>query len=247
MAEKKIALVTGANKGIGLETARQLAQQGITVLLGARDEKRGREAEAQLRNEHLDVQFLQVDVDNPATHETARKFIEENFGKLDILVNNAGILIDPNENGRFVPTSKMPLEIFRQTFETNFFNLIALTQALVPLIKKSDAGRVVNLSSVLASLTLHSDPNSEVYHYKLPAYNTSKTALNAFTVHLAYELRDTPIKVNTVHPGYVKTDINNNAGTMPPDEGAKTSVALATLPANGFTGKFIHLGEELPW
>jgi NAD(P)-dependent dehydrogenase (short-subunit alcohol dehydrogenase family) len=244
---KKVALVTGANKGIGFETARQLAGQGIKVLLGARDETRGRDAETKLKNDNLDVQFLHLDVDKPETHESARKFIDDNFGKLDILVNNAAIAIDDFKNGTTVPTSETPLEIYRQTFETNFFNLIALTNALVPLIKKSDAGRIVNLSSVLGSLTLHSDPKSDFYHYKVPAYDISKTALNAYTVHLAYELRDTAVKVNAAHPGYVSTEMNDHQGPMAVEDGAKTSVELATLAADGFTGKFVHLGEELPW
>jgi NAD(P)-dependent dehydrogenase (short-subunit alcohol dehydrogenase family) len=249
MAEnnQKVALVTGANKGIGFETAKQLAEKGFTVLLGARDETRGREAEAKLKNENLDVRFLHLDVDNPETHEAARKFIEGNFGKLDVLVNNAAIAIDEFKNGGTVPTSETPLDVYRQTFETNFFNLIALTNRLVPLVKKSEAGRIVNLSSVLGSLTLHSDPASDFYHYKVPAYDISKTALNAYTVHLAYELRDTPIKVNAAHPGYVSTDMNDHQGQMTVEDGAKTSVELATLQSDGFTGKFVHLGEELPW
>ncbi len=239
--------MTGANKGIGFETAKQLAEQGFTVLLGARDETRGNEAKAKLKKENLDVRFLHLDVDEPETHEAARKFIEENFGKLDVLVNNAAIAVDEFKSGTLVPTSQTPLDIYRRTFETNFFNLIALTQTLLPLVKKSEAGRIVNLSSALGSLTLHSDSASPFYGFKVPAYNISKTALNAFTVHLAYELKDTPVKVNAAHPGYVSTDMNDNQGPMAVKDGAKTSVQLATLSDNGFTGKFVHLGEELPW
>lgn len=244
---KKIALITGANKGIGFETARQLARQSYTVLLGARDEKRGREAEATLQAEGLDAHFIHLDVDQPETHEAARKYIEENFGKLDVLINNAGIMLDQMENGTPVPASQTPLDIFRRTFETNFFGVIALTQKLLPLIKKSAAGRIVNLSSVLGSLKLHSDPEQPYYHFKVPAYNISKTALNGFTVHLAYELRDTPIKVSSAHPGYVDTDMSNHQGPLSVEEGARTSVALATLPADAPSGRFIHLGEELAW
>lgn len=243
---KKIALVTGANRGIGLETVRQLAQQDIKVLLGARNAERGQVAAAKLQEEGLDVEFIQLDVDDVATHQSAEKYIEETFGKLDILVNNAGIAIDEIKDGVPVPASKTPLETFRKTFDTNFFNVIALTQTLVPLVKKSDAGRIVFLTSALGSLTLHSDPSWEVYHYKVPAYDVSKTALNGYGVHLAYELRNTPVKVNLAHPGSVETDMNVH-GTLTVEEGAKTSVALATLPADGFTGQFIHLGEELPW
>jgi len=244
---KKVALVTGANKGIGFETAKQLARRGITVLLGARDETRGSEAASKLKGEGLDAHFVHLDVDDAQTHQTVARFVEEKFGKLDILINNAGVLIDEYESDAPVPAGKLRLDVYRRTFETNFFGLIAVTQAFLPLVRKSDAGRIVNLSSVLASLTLHSDPTSDFYHFKAPAYNASKTALNAFTVHLAYELRDTSVKVNAAHPGYVDTDMSNHQGPMAVEDGAKTSVQLATLPADGFTGKFVHLGEELPW
>nr|HQU83182.1 SDR family NAD(P)-dependent oxidoreductase [Pyrinomonadaceae bacterium] len=160
--------------------------------------------------------------------------------------NNAGIFIDESENGVPVGASKTSKEIFRKTFDTNFFNTIAVTQTFVPLVKKSDAGRIVFLSSGLGSLNLHSDPASPIYNWKVPAYDISKTALNGYAVHLAYELKDTPIKVNAAHPGSVVTDMNAN-GEIEVEEGAKTSVLLATLPADGYTGKFIYLGEELPW
>ena len=243
---KKIALITGANRGIGFETARQLGQLGIKVLLGARSEEKGKEAAETLKNEGFDVEFIQLDVDDTKTHQSAAKQIEEKFGKLDILINNAGIFIDESENGVPVQASKTSLDVFRKTFETNFFNTIAVTQQFVPLIKKSEAGRIVFLSSGLGSLNLHSDPTSEIYNWKVPAYDVSKTALNGYVVHLAYELKDTPIKVNTAHPGLVGTDMNAN-GQIPVEEGAKTSVALATLPADGYTGKFIYLDNELPW
>jgi NAD(P)-dependent dehydrogenase (short-subunit alcohol dehydrogenase family) len=246
MSEKKIALITGANRGIGFETARQLGQQGIKVLIGARSEENGREAERKLKTEGYDAEFILLDVDDPQTHASAAKYVEDAYGKLDILINNAGIFIDENENGVPVGASRTSEEIFRRTFDTNFFNTIAVTQKFIPLVKKSDAGRIVFLSSGLGSLNLHSDPSSPIYNWKVPAYNISKTALNGYAVHLAYELRDTPVKVNAAHPGSVVTDMNAN-GEIPVEEGAKTSVALATLPADGYTGKFVYLGEELPW
>jgi NAD(P)-dependent dehydrogenase (short-subunit alcohol dehydrogenase family) len=249
MAEQnkgKIALVTGGNRGIGLETAKQLAQQGMHVLLGARNEAKGLEAAKKLKSDGQDVEFILLDVDDEKTHAKAAKVIEEKFGKLDVLVNNAGILIDERSQGGFVAASKTPLAVFRKTFETNFFNVIALTQTMIPLLKKSTAGRIVFLSSGLGSLTLHSDPKSPIYNYKAPAYDVSKTALNGYAVHLAYELKDTPIKVNLAHPGSVVTDMNAH-GDIEVSEGAKTPVALATLPADGYNGKFIHLGKELPW
>lgn len=243
---KKIALVTGANRGIGLETVRQLAVQNIKVLLGARNEHKGLEAVKSLKADGLDVEYINLDVDNLDTHESASKIIEDKYGKLDILINNAGILLDEVNEAGPVPASKTPMELYRKTFETNFFNVIALTQKLLPLVKKSDAGRIVLLSSCLGSLSMHSDPASEIYGFKVPAYDISKTALNGFAVHLAYELKDTSVKVNAAHPGSVKTDMNAG-GSLEIEDGAKTSVALATLPDDGYTGKFIHLGEELPW
>lgn len=243
---QKIALITGANRGIGFETARQLGQQGIKVLVGARSEENGSEAEAKLKGEGFDAEFVLLDVDDTGTHETAVNYVEKHYGKLDILINNAAINIDENHDGAYVQASRITPDVLRKTFDTNFFNTVALTQAFVPLIKKSDAGRIVFLSSGLGSLTLHSDPNSPIYNYKVPAYDISKTALNGYAVHLAYELKDTSIKVNAAHPGSVVTDMNQN-GEIPVEEGAKTSVSLATLPADGYTGKFIYLGEELPW
>lgn len=245
---QKVALITGANRGIGFETARQLGQQGIKVLIGARSEEKGKEAEAALKSEGLDVEYINIDVDNTASHASAAKEIEEKYGKLDILINNAGIFLaeEFDADGSMIPASKTSSETFRKTFDTNFFNTIEVTQTLLPLVKKSDAGRIVFLSSGLGSLGLHSDPTSPIYNYKVPAYNISKTALNGYVVHLAHELKDTNIKVNTAHPGSVVTDMNKN-GQIPVEEGAKTSVDLATLPADGYSGKFIHLGQELPW
>lgn len=243
---KKIALVTGANRGIGFETARQLGQQGIKVLLGARSLEKATDAAEALKSENLDVEPILLDVDNPATHESAAQEIEDKFGVLDILVNNAAISIDEYENDAPVQASKTSQEVFRKTFDTNFFNTIAVTQTLLPLVKKSDAGRIVFVSSGLGSLTLHTDPDSPIYNFKVPAYDISKTAINGYAVHLAHELKETPIKVNTLHPGSVVTDMNPQ-GELTVEEGAKTSVDLATLPADGYTGKFIHLGNELPW
>ncbi len=161
-SNKKIALITGANKGIGYETARQLANQGITVLIGARDEQRGKDAAAKLQSEGVDARFLQLDVNDEKTYEAARRFIEDKFGKLDILVNNAGIALDLNQK-----PSEVDLQTVQQTFEVNFFGVISVTQSLLPLIRKSDAGRIVNVSSGLGSLTQHSDP-----HWKKPSGTT---------------------------------------------------------------------------
>jgi NAD(P)-dependent dehydrogenase (short-subunit alcohol dehydrogenase family) len=237
----KIALVTGANKGIGLETSRQLAKLGFVVLMAARDESRG-EAAAQLAKEGGQVRFLKLDTAIAADRASAAGWIAEKYGKLDVLINNAAVNLD-----RDTKASTVSEEILRKTFDTNFFAVIALTQKLLPLLAKSEAGRIVNLTSNLASLTQHGDPKSQIYNVKFLAYDSSKTALNAFTVHLAHELKNTPIKVNSAHPGWVKTDMGGAQAPMQLADGAKTSVQLATLPPDGPSGGFFHLGERLPW
>ena len=239
---KKVALITGANKGIGYETARQLGRLGYVVYLGARDEQRGRAAADALRGEGSDARFVKLDVANPADHAAARDVIDREFGRLDVLVNNAGIA-----PGQDVKTSETTPGLLRETFDTNFFGVVSLTNALLGLIRRSDAGRIVNLSSGLGSLTQHSDPAWPFYHFKPLAYDASKTALNAYTVHLAYELRDTPIKVNSADPGWVKTDMGGQAAHLEVAEGAATGVRLATLGPDGPTGAFFHKDERLPW
>lgn len=251
MAESKIALVTGANRGLGLETVRGLGKLGIHTLLASRDKAKGEAAVAKLKADGINsVEAVEFDVANPAHHKQIADLIAKRFGKLDILVNNAGIARDDadfgNPNG-FNTTSTVSEKALRETFDTNFFAVVSLTQTLLPLIKKAPAGRIVNLSSILGSNTLHSDPSSFIYNVKGFAYDASKTALNAFTVHLAHELKNTPIKVNSAHPGWVKTDMGGPNAMLEVSEGGKTSVALATLGADGPTGSFIHLGETLPW
>jgi NAD(P)-dependent dehydrogenase (short-subunit alcohol dehydrogenase family) len=243
MRTKKIALITGANKGIGLETARQLGKQDITVLAGARDEAKANEAAAELHKEGLDVHGIVIDVNDEGSIQKAAARIERDYGRLDILVNNAGVMLDDQKN----KPSEQSLEVWRKTFETNLFGLVATTQALLPLLRKSAAGRIVNLSSILGSITLHATPGSPVYDSKLPAYDVSKSAVNAYTVHLAWELKDTPIKVNAAHPGWVKTEMGGEGATMEIQDGAKTSVALATLGPDGPNGGYLHMGETLPW
>ncbi len=246
MTNKKVALVTGANKGIGFETARQLAQQGITVIAAARSKEKGKAAADQLQQEGLDVLFLQLDVDNSADIDAAYQYINDNFGKLDILVNNAGVQLESNSWG-INTAADIEDKVLRETLDTNFFSVVKLTNRLLPLIQKSGAGRIVNLSSILGSLNLHATESSPIYDSKLFGYNASKTALNAYTVHLAHAVKNKGIKVNAAHPGWVKTDMGTDAAPMNITDGAKTSVALALLGEDGPTGKYLHLGEELPW
>ena len=239
----KVALITGANKGLGFETARQLGKQGIKVLLGARDQAKGQAAAASLKNEGLDVTPIQIDVTDSASIRAAVQKVEAEYGKLDILVNNAGINLETFT----AQPSTTSQEILRKTYDANLFGVIELTQEFLPLVRKSSAGRIVNLSSILGSLTEHSNPNSFIYSVLPLAYNSSKTALNAFTVHLAKELKETTVKVTAAHPGWVKTDMGGEGAPLEIEEGAKTSVDLATLPADGPTGGFFHLGQTLGW
>lgn len=240
----KIALITGANKGIGLETARQLGRQDITVLLGARDLGKGQQAADELRKDGIAAQAIELDVSDPASVRRAAQKVENEFGRLDILVNNAGVMLEDEKK----KVSEHPLEDWKKTFATNVFGLIDTTNAFLPLLRKSDAGRIVNLSSILGSIEFHATPGSPVYESKgTPAYNVSKSAVNAYTVQLAYELKDTKIKVNAAHPGWVKTEMGGKGATMEIEDGAKTSVQLATLGADGPSGSYTHMGEALPW
>ncbi len=243
--QKKVALVTGGNKGLGLETSRQLAAQGITVLLGARDLSRGEQAARALQADGIEVRAVKLDVDDRADHEAVAQLIEKDFGKLDILINNAGIMLD-GEIGQNT-TLKVSEEDIRKTLDTNFFAVVALTKTLLPLLRKSEAGRIVNLSSILGSQTLHATKGSPIYEAKGFAYDVSKTALNSFTIHLAHELAGTKIKVNSAHPGWVKTDMGTDAAPMNVVDGSKTSVWLATLPEDGPSGGFFHMKDALPW
>jgi NAD(P)-dependent dehydrogenase (short-subunit alcohol dehydrogenase family) len=248
---QKIAFVTGGNRGLGFQTALEIntALKGdVKVVIGSRNLAHGEHATKKLRAAGVDADVLQFDVTSPASHQAAYDYFSSNFGRLDILVNNAGIA-----GGAFPGTgpehsaSDVPLALLRKVFETNFFSQVALTRALLPLLRKSPSARIVNLSSILGSLTLQADPHSPIYDAKSFAYDASKTALNAFTIHLAWELRDTKIKVNSAHPGWVKTDMGGPMAPMEVTEGAKTSAALATLPDDGPTGGFFHLGLPLPW
>ena len=242
MSTQKIALVTGATRGIGFETVRQLAQQGVHVILAGRDQAKAVAAALELQSHGLGVEAIALDVTDAKSIAGAAQQVEAKHGHLDILVNNAGVLADDAQK----KPSEQSLDTWRKTFDTNVFGLIAVTQGFLPLLRKSDAGRIVNVSSILGSIALHNDPKSPIYDYKVPAYNVSKSAVNAWTVQLAYELRDTAIKVNTIHPGSVKTDMNA-AGSIEVEEGAKSSVELALIGASGPTGSFSHLGQPLPW
>lgn len=239
----KIALITGANKGIGLETARQLAQAGYHVIIASRNLAAAQEAVATFGADGLSAEALALDVTDSASIASAAESVGRRHSHLDVLVNNAAISRDALDK----TPSQQTLDVWRTTFDTNLFGLVEVTNAFLPLLKKSEAARIVNLSSLLGSIAANLDPTSAFYHAKIPAYNISKTAVNAWTVHLAYELRDTAIKVNSANPGFVKTDLHGMDAPLSPSEGARTSFLLATLPADGPTGSFFHEGSVLPW
>lgn len=240
---KTVALITGANKGIGLETARQLAKQGLLVIIGARDEAKGRAAAEALRKEGADARSVRLDVTDPASITAAAEQIGRDPGRLDVLVNNAGVFA----MGKDGAASTTGIETFRQTFDTNLYGVAAVTQAFLPMLRRSPAGRIVNLSSILGSVAEHADPNSGVFQMKVTAYDCSKAALNMYTNHLAHELRGTTIKVNAAHPGWVKTDMGGPEAPMEIEDGARTSVWLATLPAEGPSGGFYHNQVHMRW
>jgi len=239
----KTVLITGANKGIGLETAKQLLKARYRVFIGSRDHDRGQEAISELEREgYADAEVLTIDVADPASVNQAAQELSLKIPQLDVLINNAGIAGDFPQDA-----SNVTQENIRNVFETNFFGVIHTTQAFLPLLRKSDAPRIVNVSSDLGSLGSHSDPNYEHYDTKLTAYCSSKTALNAYTVMLAYELRDTNFRVNSVNPGYTKTDFNFHQGHKSIPEGAAPIVKYATIGSEGPTGTFQSDHGVTPW
>ncbi|RWE79566.1 SDR family oxidoreductase [Mesorhizobium sp.] len=243
-----IAFITGGNRGIGLETARQLAKLGVLPVIGSRNLKSGGDAVAALASEGLTAEAIEFDVLSAAHHQDAFDYFSNRFGRLDVLINNAGIHREGTPGGEPPYTaSTTPLDIIRETMEANFFSTVAITDKLLPLVRKSAAGRIVNLSTILASLTLMADPSSPIYSMKSLAYDTSKVAINSYTIQLARELSGTPIKVNSAHPGWVQTEMGGPNAMIDVVEGAKTSVQLATLGSDGATGGFFHLGQPLPW
>jgi NAD(P)-dependent dehydrogenase (short-subunit alcohol dehydrogenase family) len=244
----KKALITGANKSIGLETARQLLRAGYYVYLGSRSLENGQQAVAQLHAEGLtQVEPVQLDVADLASVQAARQAVGQKTTVLDVLINNAGI------NGG-MPQSALEADLsaFKRVFDTNYFGVIAVTQAFIDLLRQSPAPRIVNVSSSTGSLTLHSDPNWKYYANKGAVYHPSKSALNMYTIDLAYELRDTPFKVNAVDPGFVATDFNHHRGTGTVEEAGARIAKYALIGPDGPTAKFFSeeynpVTGEIPW
>jgi len=244
----KIALITGANRGLGFEIARQLGQSGARALVAARDPEKGKKAAAELAAEGLDVGTVVLDIESAASVEAAAEQVTNDHGRLDILVNNAGILPEAT-----TPEAAKPLDmsLFRRTFETNLFGAVAVTQSFLPLLRQSPAGRIVNVSTTMGSLADQSDPSSQYYDLVVPAYQTSKAALNGLTIALAKSLADTPIKVNSICPGWVQTDLggpaNRAAAPLRADDAARIAVTMATLPDDGPSGQFVDRNGTVPW
>lgn len=238
----KIALITGANKGIGYEVARQLGERGIHVLVGARDKNRGQEAAKNLQDEGFAATYLSLNVTDAESIKKAAAYISKEFGKLDILVNNAGIGGDIA-----IPPSKTDMDIMRQVYETNVFGTASVTIAMVPLLRKGNHARIVNVSSGLGSINLALDPNDTFYGINSLQYQSSKTALNAITIEFAKELESDGIKVNAACPGFADTDFNGHRGTKPVEQAATIIVKLATLGEDGPTATFQDEDGGLPW
>ncbi len=236
---QKIAVVTGANRGLGFETCRQLAQKGYHVILTSRNAEKGKAATERLKAEGLDAVYHQLDVTDPGSIRQLVQFIEGESGHLDVLVNNAGVLLDVSNASDMAEASALQadISIVRKTFETNTLGPLMLAQALIPLMK--GAGRIVNVSSGMGQLA-EMDGG-------WPGYRLSKTALNAVTRILASELAGTRIKVNSVCPGWVKTDMGGPNAERPVEKGAETIVWLATLPEDGPSGGFFRDMQPIPW
>jgi len=250
MQDKPVALVTGANKGIGLQIARELSRHSFTVLIGSRNLERGTIAASSIGSE---AHALQLDVTHPASISAAAERIREEFGRLDVLVNNAAIShVGPpgtplEDIGKSSRASVASLEEVRVVFETNVFGVLAVTQAILPLLREAPAGRIVNVSSGAGSLSRHANPANPHRSMFGVVYSASKTALNAITLSLAIELEFTNIKVSAADPGFTRTDLNNNEGTGTVEDGAREAVRLALLDADGPTGTFSSSSGSTPW
>ena len=250
MEGKRVALITGANKGIGLQIAKDLASRGFTVLVGSRDLENG---EAAAQSVGADAHAVQLDVTDRASIAAAAERVRNEFGRLDVLVNNAGISHGgkPGKPLEEIVGSGRPsvasLDEVRAVFETNVFGVVAVTQAMLPLLREAPEGRIVNMGSDSGSLTLNADPGYEHRHVFGAAYSPSKTALHAITLAFAIELEGTDIKVNAASPGFTATDLNNFAGTRTVEEGAHEAVRLALVGADGPTGTLSDEDGPLPW
>lgn len=241
----KIALITGANRGLGLEAARQLAQQGFTIILGSRDLAKGKAAAQSLHNEGFDAHAVQLEISDEQSVQNAAREVEERFGRLDVLINNAGI--SPEYLAGQLSPSQLPPATIRQIFDTNFFGALSVLQAFVPLLEKSEAPRVVNVASEIGSLSNISNPDWFAYGLNTLGYSSSKAALNALTVAFSKEFSDAKWKINSACPGWVKTELGTPDAPGEVEDGARIYVTLATLPPDGPTGGFFNQSGPIAW
>ncbi|AEV95658.1 SDR family oxidoreductase [Pediococcus claussenii] len=242
MENQKITLITGANRGMGLEIAKELGQKGQLILLGVRDVTGSQKVLDQLRSQGVRAELVSIDVTNEQTVEQAVKEVEGRHGHLDILINNAGIALDNYEK-----PSTLPISTIRKDFEVNFFGTILVTQNFLPLLRKSTSGKIINISSAVGSLTLASDPSTSIYQHSAMGYQASKSALNMFTIDLANELKETNITANVVNPGWVDTTFAGGGGNKTVEEGVQRTVELATMESNDINGTFSDSDGIVPW
>jgi NAD(P)-dependent dehydrogenase (short-subunit alcohol dehydrogenase family) len=245
MSQSKIALITGGTRGLGLESAKQLAGQVSTIIITGRNKEQLDEVASKWTSSDTKLDTIVMDVENSKSIEAAAAYVATHYGKLDILINNAGVILE----GAWGQNSTLTTDIatFKRTFDINYFGLIEVTHAFLPLVRKVEQGRIVNVSSILGSLATQTNPESPFSPVKVVAYNSSKSAVNSYTVHLAQALLDTNIKVNAAHPGWVKTELGTQDAPMDVADGAKTQVELALLDEDGPTGGFFHLGDVVAW
>lgn len=243
MTSSRVALVTGANKGIGFAIAHGLGVLGHTVLVGARDAQRGVVAVDELRRDSIDAHLQLLDICDAASVTGAARDIERDIGRLDVLVNNAAVKLEFHP----APPSATPIEVVRETYETNVFGTMQVIQAMLPLLLRSPSPRIVNVSSGLGSLTLAATPGTAFHARPLLGYNTAKAAVNSLTIQFANELSTTRLKINAVDPGYVRTDMTHNDGSRRPEQGAAVAIRVATLPDDGPTGCFFDERGRVPW
>ena len=243
----KLAVITGANRGLGFATARRLGLSGVHVVVGGRTLRKANDAVERLRREGVHAEPLEIDVDSVASVQQAARKVEHEHGRIDVLINNAGVLPEATASN----VGPFDLDLLRQTFETNVFGAVSVTRAFLPLLRKSDSGRIVNVSSTMGSLTDQSDPSSPYYGMVVPAYQMSKAALNGLTVALSKALADTPIKVNSICPGWVQTDLggpeNRAAAPSTADDAAQIVADMASIPDDGPTGQFVDAEGSVAW
>lgn len=239
---RQLTLITGADRGMGFELALELGHLGQHILVAARNADKGNAAVTQLRAQGIEADLLELDVTDEKSIHRAATTVTQQFGHLDVLINNAGIALDNYEK-----PSTLPIDIIRKDFDVNFFGLVMVTQAFIPLLRQAPFAKILNISSTVGSLTLASDPTTSIYQHSAMGYQASKTAVNMFTVDLANELKTTNVTVNAINPGWVETTFAGGGGNKTVQEGVARTVALASSPDNTINGTFSDVNGSVPW